>query len=256
METYGLAGVLEAKDIKPFDRLKLALTGEPGSGKSWTAATAPVPILVHDFDGRRESLAGKPGIQIIDYKNLAPKDRWPTFLTNLGMLEYKKKKGEEIPLTQVLDSATHASASILDYVLGNDASIARTLGKGTVLNIVVPRTYDGWMVDTKAMQEVVERLFALGHTIVTFHERPEETPDSKPDDKKFTGRFSIEPKRYKAMLSLFNEHWRCMPRGGKMFKVLCRPSGVFTAKTALLIDDEEDPDIQKIISKHNSRLPK
>jgi hypothetical protein len=88
--------------------------------------------------------------------------------------------------------------------------------------------------------------------IAIFHEREEEQPDSKPENKKLTGKKTVTPPRAEHFLPLFNEHWR-MDHNGDKYICYPRANHVFNGATCLGIDAEETPDITKLIEKHEER---
>ena len=57
----------EMENQTGFERLRLAIVGQEKAGKSRLAATAPKPVLIRDYDQRRESVAGIPGVFAITY---------------------------------------------------------------------------------------------------------------------------------------------------------------------------------------------
>src|ERR1700732_4633624 len=78
------------EEITQVGKLNLALIGYEQNGKSILATTARKPILFHEFDGKKETLRGKPGVFVLSYKD----PQWPNqptaaqdFLTKIGQLE-------------------------------------------------------------------------------------------------------------------------------------------------------------------------
>ncbi len=74
----------------PTTKTKIALVGAEQNGKSRLAATGRKPVLFHEFDRKKESLRGLPGVYVISYADPA----WPLqptaaqdFLTNISKLE-------------------------------------------------------------------------------------------------------------------------------------------------------------------------
>ncbi len=268
---------------KPFDRLLAAIVGVEKSGKSRLCATAETPVLVHDFDGRADALAGKPNVYSLTYRDVGgfnQPEAFTDFLNILSQLELFKNDLSKIiinglpafPLvppetfvkSNVLDSIQWMAKAAMRYNLysgGGIKGFARnmTIGQTTVR---FPGGFDSWNAEMAALEECILRVFALKtHVLVTLHEQAEEAPGSTAEKPVFTGRVNIFPARYQRLLGLFNEVWR-VSRGvstdgkasGSVPVVKTTPTYDFAyGASAMLLDAEEQPNIHAMIAKHLAR---
>lgn len=270
------------EERKPFDRLLAAIVGVEKSGKSRLAVTAEQPVLEHDFDGRADALAGRPGVFALTYRDVGGVQQpgaFTDFLGILAQLEQSKDlsklmvngsrafpncKPETMVKTNVLDSIQWMAKAAMRYNLYSGASIkgfARNMSIGQ-MNIRFPGGFDSWNAEMAALEECILRVFALKtHTLVTLHEQAEEAPGSTAEKPVFTGRVNIFPARYQRLLGLFNEVWR-VSRGvstdgrasGSVPVVKTTPTYDFAyGASAMLLDAEEYPDISRMIQKHLQR---
>ena len=117
-------------------------------------------------------------------------------------------------------------------------------------------TFQAYREETNLIGNFIHRGMELGCDVITiFHERAEEAPDSTVEKPKFTGKISVTPPRMSALLILFNELWRVTPEGyGNQYKVYTKAGDKFIGATCLNIDGVEEPDINKMIAKHKSKL--
>ncbi len=76
------------EERKPFDRLLAAIVGVEKSGKSRLAATAEKPVLIHDFDGRADALAGVPGVYALTYRDVGGYAQPSAFTDFLSILAH------------------------------------------------------------------------------------------------------------------------------------------------------------------------
>ena len=253
-----IAGAIKSEDIIP-ENLKLAIMGEKNTGKSTLAVSTPhKPVFVFDFDGRQESIAGKPGVfikQYIDINPLAP-SAFNNFIADIGRFEYMKAQKQEIPLTFVIDSMTFCSKAAITQALATSPAGRKEISLGGY-KFYIARGYEPYDCELGGISNAILRLFALGDTIVTFHERPEEAPDSTNEEPRFTGRVAVHPPRMRtAILPMFNEFWRIKALGQHKFEVQTSQDYTFMGSTCLKIDDKEDADITKILAKHQARVAK
>jgi hypothetical protein len=270
------------EERKPFDRLLAAIIGVEKSGKSVLCSTAEPPVLFHDFDGRADALAGKKGVYALTYRDVGgymQPSAFTDFLGILGQLEESKdlsrikingaKAFPNAPegtfvKTNVLDSIQWMAKAAMRYNLYSGGGI-----KGFTRNMAIGQTtirfpggFDSWNAEMAALEECILRIFALKtHTLVTLHEQAEEAPGSTAEKPVYTGRVNIFPARYQRLLGLFNEVWR-VSRGlsidgrasGSVPVVKTTPTYDFAyGASAMLLDAEEYPDIQKMIAKHLAR---
>jgi hypothetical protein len=269
------------EERKPFDRLLAAIVGVEKSGKSRLCSTAETPILFHDFDGRADALAGKPGVYSLTYRDVGgvnQPEAFTDFLNILSQLEKSKDLAdvvvnglpafncprETFVKTNVLDSIQWMAKAAMRYNLYAGGQIKGFTRNMTIGSITVrfPGGFDSWNAEMAALEECILRVFALKtHTLVTLHEQAEEAPGSTTEKPVFTGRVNIFPARYQRLLGLFNEVWR-VSRGvsidgkasGSVPVVKTTPTYDFAyGASAMLLDAEEQPDIAKMITKHLSR---
>src|SRR6267142_1059978 len=202
----------------PTTKTKIALVGAEQNGKSRLAATGRKPILFHEFDRKKESLRGLPGVYVISYSDPA----WPLqptaaqdFLTNISKLENSldlSTLGFKVPpgtlvKTNVVDSVQMLGKVSLNYAMYNSPSLRREISFGGHKVFFA----NGWDAINSEMSEVdnfVLRLLALPtDTIVVLHETEEKAPDSTPEKPKYTGRVDVYPPRYRMLLKYFPEVW-------------------------------------------------
>ena len=269
------------EERKPFDRLLAAIVGVEKSGKSRLAATSEKPVLIHDFDGRADALAGKPGVYALTYRDVGGVNQPEAFVDFLGILaqlEVTKDLSkivvngnkafncppETMVKTNVLDSIQWMAKSAMRYNLyagGQIKGFTRNMAIGQ-MTVRFPGGFDSWNAEMSALEECILRVFALKtHVLVTLHEQAEEAPGSTAEKPVFTGRVNIFPARYQRLLGLFNEVWR-VSRGvstdgkssGSVPVVKTTPTYDFAyGASAMLLDAEEAPDISLMIRKHLDR---
>lgn len=253
-------------------KIKLALIGKEKNGKSWLAATGRKPVLVHDFDQRAEALAGKKGVYVISYKEPG-KGKQPEaaqkFLDVLGKLEnsldlselgFNVPKGTIIQ-TNVIDSIQTFGKSFMQYALYCQKDIRREITFGG-MKVFLPGGWDAWNSEMQPVEESVLRMLALPcDTTITLHETSEETADSTSEKPRFTGRVGVFPVRYQRLIKYFNEVWRVkltqsVLDGKSVYlpRVYALPNYEFDAASALKIDSIEEPNIEAMIIKHESRV--
>jgi len=268
------------EERKPFDRLLAAIVGVEKSGKSRLASTAEPPILIHDFDGRADALAGKRGVYSITYRDVGGYQQpsaFTDFLNILDQLEASRDLSKlKVPWagappppdtmlrTSVLDSIQWMAKAVMRYNLYSGSGIkgfARNMAIGQI-TVRFPGGFDSWNAEMAALEECILRVFALKtHVLVTLHEQAEEAPGSTTEKPVYTGRVNIFPARYQRLLGLFNEVWR-VSRGvsidgrasGSVPVVKTTPTYDFAyGASAMLLDAEEYPDISRMIAKHLER---
>jgi len=279
--------VIEAQDMSTAsasDRLHVALIGEQKSGKSRLFATAPGIKLDLDFDQRKEALAGIKDVYAITLRD--PQfPRTPEALedtldiisgleASLDLSELKDKLGKKIfseakPKTLVssigFDSIQSMAKSAAQYEMSNNRDLRREINIGTgqrALSIYIQKSYDAWNAEMKTVESIIMRAFALPiNVFCMFHEAAEETPDSTEEDRKYTGRVTVYPVRYRNILQYFNEVWRVrlapsLVGQQQMYlpRVYPLPDYSLNAATTMLLDSLEEPDIMKMIAKHKARV--
>lgn len=260
------------EEVTEVGKLKLALIGYEQNGKSRLAATARKPVLFHDFDNKRESLRGLPGVFVISYVD----PQWPNqptaaqdFLTNIGKLEqsldladlgFNVPKGTFIR-TNVVDSMQTLGSASQRYAMHNSPGLRREITFGGH-KVFIPSGWDAVNAEMKEVENFVLRLMALPtDTIITLHETSEEADGSTPEKKIYTGRADVYPPRYRMMLKYFPEVWRVkltqVVEGNKVYfapRVYPLPNSEFDSGTTMLLDQVEEPDITKMLAKHDARF--
>lgn len=257
----------------PSPKLKIALVGREQNGKSRLAGTARKPILFHEFDGKKQSLRGLPGVYVISYIDAL----WPLqptaaqdFLTNISKLEdsldladlgFPVPKGT-IVRTNVVDSIQTCGKASQNYAMYNSKDLRREIVFGGH-KVFIPSGWDAVNAEMKEVESFILRLLALpSDTIITLHETSETTDDSTPEKKKFTGKVDVYPPRFRMLLKYFPEVWRVKltqsigANNQLAYKprVYPLPNSDFDAGTTLLLDAIEEPNIEAILRKHEQRI--
>jgi hypothetical protein len=251
----GMPGT-KSEDVQQEARLKIAILGKPKTGKSWLAATAPQPIRYYDFDNRKESLAGKPGLYILSPSEL-------TMLaveSDLSMFKANKVKiarGENValPATVVFDSVTFMNRAMEEEIFRQDAKLYRSIRVGNSTSIKIRNSWDVINGIQRYVEYLIAEFSGLGVNIIfVFHEKDEkDKAESTVNETKFTGLVTTDPQYLQNSLSLFNEVYRITVDGSKKYLVTCRPNYDVTASTTMMLDATEEPDIMKMIAKHKQR---
>lgn len=277
--------MIEARNMtleSPTDLLHVALIGPENNGKSVLATTAPGNKLFLDFDQKRTAIAGRAGTYAITFKD----PQWPKMpeaaeevldiMTglekSLDLSNLCDKKGAKIfPEAKegtrvdnlIFDSMSSFGKIIMSYELYNNADLRRELKIGPNMAVHVPKNFDAWNAEMGGVEKVVMRAFALPINIFCiFHERAEEANDSTVEKPKFTGRVTVFPVRYKDLLiKYFTDIWRVRltPVPGQtgvvyLPRVYVLPDFALDSGTSMKLDAVEEPDIQKMILKHKSRV--
>jgi AAA domain-containing protein len=264
-------------------RLRVAIIGPEKNGKSVLASTSPGIKLFLDFDQRAEAVAGKKGVYAITFKDPGgikmPEaaeevlDVMTGLEASLDLSVLKTKKGQNIfpglpPGTKIdgliFDSMSSFAKMMMDYETYNNSDLCRKIKIGPGLEVRVAKNYDAWNAEMQGVSSAVMRAFALPvNVFCVFHEIAEEALDSTDEKPKYTGKVSIYPVRYKSLLKYFNEVWRVRltpipSQSGQRYlpRVYPLPDYTMDAATTMLLDPVEEPDIEKMILKHKSRLPK
>jgi hypothetical protein len=256
----------------PTTKNKIALVGAEQNGKSWLAATGRKPILFHEFDGKKESLRGKPGVYVLSYVD----PRWPNqptaaqdFLTNISKLENSldlSKLGFNVPegtfvKTNVVDSVQTLGKAAQQYAMYNNKDLRREITFGGHKVFFA----NGWDAINSEMSEVdnfILRLLAMPtDTIITLHETDEKAAGSTPEKPKYTGKIDVYPPRYRMLLKYFPEVWRvkltqCTGANNQLRylpRVFPLPTYDFDCGTTMQLDAMEEPDIEAMLRKHEQR---
>jgi hypothetical protein len=265
------------------DILHAAIVGPENNGKSILCTTAPGVKLFMDYDQKRQVLSGKKDTYAITFKNpggfILPDaaeeilDVLTGLEISLDLANLKDKRGTrifpEVPEGTMVKNIVHDSMAslgrlMMEYELYSNGDLNRQIKIGTKLTINIPKNFDAWNAEMKAVESVVMRSFALPiNVFCNFHERAEETADSSIEKPKFTGRVSLYPVRYKdLLLKYFTDIWRVkltqVVVGSKVEfipRVYVLPDLSHDNGTSMRLDAVEEPDISKMIAKHISRTP-
>jgi hypothetical protein len=252
-----------SEDIQAEDFLKIAIIGEQKSGKSWLAATAPQPIRYYDWDNRKESLEGKPGM----YVSSAPVLTMLDVETDLSVMKAAVIKAKQsntkplLPATVVHDTVTFMNKA-MESELRRQNPNAGLFRQVRVGNSTVMHLRQGWDVITgiqNYLGYLIDEYSSLGiNQVFVFHERDEKDRTTTTADKPvYTGKLTIDPQYLSGVLSKFNEvyHIRVdalIPTKVK-YVVECRPNNDINASTTMMLDATEPPDIMGMIQKHKAK---
>ena len=242
--TLGFGGV-RSENLQQEDRLKIALVGDIGVGKSWLMATAPQPILVYDFDDRYESLAGKPGLIIKSRPTMQ------TVETDLSIAKANKIKGKPNPVTWAFDSVTYMNRAMEEEIMRQAPDLARTIKVGNNVGMKIRNSWDVINGVQRYMEYLIAEFSLLGNIIFIFHEKNEKDyTKSSAKETVYTGEVTVDPQYLAKSLSLFNEVYRISINFKNEYEVQCRPAWDFKAKTTMLLEKTEQPNIMQMIEKH------
>jgi AAA domain len=248
-------------DLDAEPKLKIAIVGEPKTGKSWLAMTAPGPIFVADFDQRLESI--KEFVRKSKRTDITAKTYWdpnpsmPNAVsqleTDISMLEYLKQQGKEYPATYILDSMTFLRAACEHELIKQHPSMSRTIKLGAN-TLKIPSGWDIINGNRGYMEYLIGRLSELGHVIAIFHEQDEkDAQNSTKEQKAYTGRKTVQPQYLNTLLSVFNDVFRITIDYSGSRIVTVQPTTDFLASTSMNLDATEAPDIMQMLAKHKKR---
>lgn len=260
----GLKGFIEATNMQE-PPLKVALVGAPGVGKSWLAAsivdTKPdYEVLDLDFDGRASSLAGKTRVTVktyVDKDPSTPKAMFE-FEQDLSILKNAKANGKKVPDGFIIDSFTYARKAIESELIRQQSTLGRQIKVG-------PKSFSissGWDIinaNRLYMEYVINELSALGDVFGIFHEQDEKDVDkSTKEEKKYTGKITIQPQYLHSITSIFNDCWRLKIRYDDKRVLNTGINNEFVGKCSLrgLDSDEVEPTMLKLLTKHKAALAK
>lgn len=240
-------------------RYKIAIVGEPKTGKSWLAMTAPGNIYVCDFDARFESYrefvrkSGRTDIVSKTYVDLNPTqpDAVSKLETDIAMFEYEKAQGRQVPDWYVLDSITYLKVMCEHELIKQHPSMSRSVKLGPNATIKIPEGWDIINGNKGYLEYLIGRLGELGNIIAIFHELDEkDNQKSTKKEKAYTGKKTIQPQYLATLLSLFNDVWRVTLDYNNNRIVTVQPNSDFMAATSMtLLSPEEKPDIAEMIKK-------
>jgi hypothetical protein len=252
-----LKGCHKSEEITHIDRLKVALCGDTGTGKSCLIArTARKPLLHYDFDDRRESIAGMTEVIIktlVDKNDETP-TAWNILESDIGTLEYLKGKNELPFKSLAFDSCTFLRKYAEHQFMHDCTSSSRNKFKVGMTNYIIPKDWDAVTGVQKMLDGILNRAFALDVDVyMTFHTRIEkDNVRSTKTDTVYKDNLTIDPPNLKVLLPKFNDKWRTFVDTDGKFKVQLHANWQFAATTVLKnVEDVEIADIQKMLEKHN-----
>jgi hypothetical protein len=247
-------GGVESESLSQEERLKIAIVGEPKTGKSWLAATAPTPNLIFDFDDRAESLAGKSGLIIKQKPSMIEVERV------LSIAKAAKAQKQPLPVTFTFDSVTYMNRAMEEEIFRQSPDLARTLKVGPGKGMQIRKGWDAVNGIQRYMEYLIAEFSPLGNIIFVFHERNEKDPvKTTSEQTAYTGDITVDPQYLAKSLSLFNEVYRIKQNYQGKYEVQCRYTGAqdkFNASTTMLLDATESPNIMAMIQKHRAARAK
>jgi hypothetical protein len=250
-------GAFSAESITKVDRLKVAVCGEPKSGKSvLIAKTCRKPLYHCDFDDRKESIAGIPNTTIKQYldSDAMNPSAWNNLESDIGTFEWFKKEGKLPFRSLALDSMTFLR-KIADNQMMKDTNMFRVYKVGNT-KYPISQGWDAVVEVQKMLETLLARLFALEIDIyVTFHTQNEKDKQkSTKEDTVYTDKLTVSPQNLAMLLPKFNETWRTYVDTDGSFKVQTRQDWRFNAATALHIEGTQQPDIQGMLDEHERNV--
>ena len=254
--TTQLGGCVVATDITQVDRLKVAICGEPKTGKSNVIArTARKPVLIYDFDDRKESIAGQADVIIktlVDKEDTKP-EAWGKLESDIADLTYFKSQ-QPLPFKSIaLDSMTFLRKYAEHQFMKDSNTTARFKVKVGVTDYIIPKDWDAVSGVQKMLEGILSKLFALDVDVyATFHTRPEKDQrKSSGTNVVYTEKLTVDPPNLKMLLPKFNDMWKTYIDSGK-YMLQLKPDWQFDAATVLKnVNETEEADIQKLLEKHN-----
>ena len=251
LQTFG--GVL-SDSLSLEENMKIAIVGEPKTGKSWLAATAPGPVLIFDFDDRAASLAGKSGLIIKRKPDMVEVER------TLSIAKAAKANKQLIPATWVFDSVTFMTAAMETQIFQQCPGSFREIKVGPSTKMKIRQGWDAVNGIQQFARYIIAEFSLLGNIIFVYHERNEKDPvKSTPERMAYTGDVTVDPQFLENTLSLFNEAFRIKITPMGTYEVQCRvdqTDNKFRASTTMLLDSKELPDLTAMIAKSRAARAK
>lgn len=253
-----LQGCRIASEMTNIDRLKVALAGDTGTGKSCLIArTCRKPLLLYDFDDRAESVAGNKDTIIktlTDIRDDEPR-AWAALESDFGTLEYLKGKNELPFKSLAFDSCTFLRKYAEHQFMKDSTGSSRNKLKIGLTNYIIPKDWDAVTGVQKMIEGILNRAFALEIDVyMTFHTRQEkDAVKSTKTEAVYKENLTIDPPNLKMLLPKFNDKWRTFVDVDGKFKVQLHADWKFAAASVLKnVGDTEEADIQKFLEKHNA----
>lgn len=253
-----LGKCVKSEDVTNVDKLRVALCGDTGTGKSCLVArTCRKPLMAYDFDDRAASIAGIKDVIIktlVDIRDDEPK-AWAELESDMGTLEYLKSKNE-LPFKSILlDSCTFLRRYAEHQFFKDSNNTGMAKFKIGVTNYFIPRGWDSSNAVAKMLDGILNRAFALDIDVyMTFHTRQEkDNVRSTKENTVYKDNLTIDPPQLKALMPKFNDKWRTFVDSDGKFKVQLHADFNFAAASVLKnVEDTEEADIQKFLEKHNA----
>jgi hypothetical protein len=239
--------VVDSASITHVDRMKVAICGEPKTGKSNVVArTARKPLLVYDFDDRAESIAEHKDVMIktlVDTTDTNPV-AWGAFESDLGTLLYAKEQNKQPFKSIMLDSITFLR-KYAEHQFLKDSNATKSKYKIGVVDYLIPKDWDAVTGVQKMLEGALSKLFSLGIDVyATFHTRNEKDQlRSTKENAVYKDTLTVDPPNLKMLLPKFNDQWRTYVEDGK-YMVQLKPDYQFNAATVL--KNVNDTDIQEL----------
>lgn len=253
----GMSGE-HSETIKAEDFLLIAIIGAVNSGKSWLASSAPKPILYYDWDNRKASLEGKPGLFVKSRPTLTMLD----VETDISIMKANKISKKPLPTTVVHDTVTLMIKPMEDELRRQNpnSNAFRQIKMGNSKDSIM-HIRAGWDVVNgiqNYMQYLIDEYTGLGiNQIYVFHEKDQRDSDKNtPEKPVYTGKLTINPQYLENILGRLNEKYHIVVDGSIpskiRFMVECRQNNTINAGTTMMLDATEPPDIMGMIAKHKA----
>jgi len=223
--------LLNTKDINMSNiRIAVGVYGVSGTGKTTFGSTFPSPCFL-DTDEGLLSIRGKDVL----YYNLPKQDSW--YLTIKDAMDLAGKNPDVKSI--IVDSMTGVATAAMEYT--------QTVNN----NVNKKPNFDDWIVFANTITDFVVKLKSYGkHVLLICHENT--------DKDENTGRVWCLPAvqgQMKGKLSnLFDEFYHseveAVPGKPSQYKLLARPSSIYTAKSRLL----KDPKVTHLSPNFNELL--
>jgi hypothetical protein len=253
-----IKNIIKATEITE-PKLKIAIIGDTGIGKSWLAASIASPenpVLDLDFDGRAASLAGKADVYVKTYvdKDFSSPTAMSELESDINEWEYEFSQNKLLFKTFVIDSASYMRMATEREIIRQQPTLSRGIKVGTK-SLKIGQGYDVFNGNKMFTEHIISRLSQLGNLIVTFHERNEKDETKSTETKKvFTGFITVDPPHLSGLLSTFNDVWRLtasdVGAGDKRILITGLTNDFIGKTTFKGLAVQEEPDIKKLIAKH------
>lgn len=256
-----IEGAQDAATMTAVDQQKIAIVGPPKGGKSKLAVTCRKEAFMAEFDGRKASVAGTPGLIIKEYIDVDPINPFgvSNLMVDIGKFEYSKSQNKlsELPKTIIIDSMTYFAKAAMNFTMSNSQAGVTTMILGGK-KIRLARGYDPYEGEMGIMLGILSRCFALGVDVICcFHETDEEAADSTNEKPRYTGKKTVHPPRLSKLLPLFNDVWRVTPDSTGKYEVQVKPDYTFLGGTVMSgLLGKEEPNIENMIKKHMATVKK